>query len=483
YDCVLHSKFRFRSATFFKTSRLELACEKHKDRVLLTGLRTLPRVTAADTQTPPSPPPPPPSPPISPTAIPAATAAAAAPAATEATRESLEGAAKGSSDSDRGSDSISDGRLVMVVNCHLTGGPVPERRMRQVFDGLDTARKEAAKLLAAAQARNSKGNKKSGGGGGGGGGGKKGGKEAASATAGAPAPGTSVPVVVCGDFNSNGRTAVWELLTAGLLEASYRERGYPETVITSKDKRQGFGPFGDVYEEAYGGEVHQGGTVLDIGGVGGGTGPPPTFLVPLLHPHFLGEDGEGISARLQVALSEVFNALVAVHGKNHVAGNDEDGGASAATATAAAAAADGKKSSGDAEKTPFLPREGVEAWLMKINRAVGRGSEFRAAEAIMGPGPGGGLTLEDFYSIYAKELRDGKFWGVAHDLHALGVELPGGMPWVGPYAARFDRVFYSKATLEGIGALEPLCEEQMELVVGGDCLPNSWHPSDHLGVA
>ncbi|CAN0358048.1 unnamed protein product, partial [Scytosiphon promiscuus] len=34
YDCVLHSKFRFRSATFFKTTRLELACEKHKDRVL-----------------------------------------------------------------------------------------------------------------------------------------------------------------------------------------------------------------------------------------------------------------------------------------------------------------------------------------------------------------------------------------------------------------------------------------------------------------
>lgn len=50
----------------------------------------------------------------------------------------------------------------------------------------------------------------------------------------------------------------------------------------------------------------------------------------------------------------------------------------------------------------------------------------------------------DFLSIYAMELREGKFWGVAHDLHALGVELPGGIPWVGPYTARFDRVFYSK---------------------------------------
>lgn len=72
------------------------------------------------------------------------------------------------------------------------------------------------------------------------------------------------------------------------------------------------------------------------------------------------------SARLQVALSEVFQTFV--------------GGCFSDTASAS--------------EPPFLPREGVEAWLLKINRALGRGSEFRAAEAIMGPGPGGGLTLE-----------------------------------------------------------------------------------------
>jgi len=105
--------------------------------------------------------------------------------------------------------------------------PYPLRRTAQVLDGLDASRKEAAKLLAAeaaaaaAAARSaSKGNKKGGGGGGGG----KGGRGAAPA----PAPGTSVPVVVCGDFNSNGRTAVWELLTSGMVEASFREPGYPE---------------------------------------------------------------------------------------------------------------------------------------------------------------------------------------------------------------------------------------------------------------
>lgn len=120
----------------------------------------------------------------------------------------------------------------MVINCHLTGGPAPERRMRQVLDGLDTARKEAAKLFAAEAAAaaplggKSKGNKK-GGGGAGGEQGKKGGKTGGRAAA-PPTPGTSAPVIVCGDFNSNGRTAVWELLTRGLVEASFREKGYPE---------------------------------------------------------------------------------------------------------------------------------------------------------------------------------------------------------------------------------------------------------------
>ncbi|CAB1098528.1 unnamed protein product [Ectocarpus sp. CCAP 1310/34] len=491
YDHVLHTKFRFRSATFFKTSRLELASEKHKDRVLVTGLRTLPPATSVpSSQAPPSqsPPPPPgnertevqePSEDVDPSSKTDAqpsnrggsTAAEHPPAAAaESSRIRHLGGGEGSADDGGGASSRSGkGRLVMVVNCHLTGGPAPERRMRQVLDGLDAARKDAVKLLSeeAEAAAAGLGKKK-----GGGGGGKKGGGGAAAA------PGTSVPVVVCGDLNSNsGHTAVCELLSTGVVGASFREGGYPETAITSKDKRQGFGPFGDIYEEAYGGGDPAGPGVG--GGMGGeptSNGPPPTFLVPLLHPHFLSEDGEGVSARLQVALSEAFYSLVGACG-NTARAEDND------PSPPPPAAAAGDPTTPGAEPEAFLPREGVEAWLMKINRSLGRGSEFRAAEAIMGPGPGGGLTLEDFFSIYASELRGGKFWGVAHDLHALGVELPGGVPWVGPYTARFDRVFYSKATLEAVGAMEPLCEEERELVAGGDCLPNSWHPSDHLAVA
>ncbi|CAN0297359.1 unnamed protein product [Ectocarpus sp. 12 AP-2014] len=487
YDHVLHTKFRFRSATFFKTSRLELASEKHKDRVLITGLRTLPPATSVpSSQATPSqsPPPPPgteeqePSEDVDSGRSPAAEHPPTAAAATSGITHlgGGEGSSAKAGDGGGASSSSGKGRLVMVVNCHLTGGPVPERRMRQVLDGLDAARKDAAKLLSeeaaatAAVAAAAAGKKK-----GGGGGGKKKGGGGASAAA---APGTSVPVVVCGDLNSsNGHTAVWELLSTGLVGASFRERGYPETAITSKDKRQGFGPFGDVYKEAYGGGDPAGpGVGGGIGGEPTSTGPPPTFLVPLLHPHFLSEDGEGVSPRLQVALSEAFHSLVGAYGNTDRAEDNDP-----PLPQPAAAARD--PATPDVEPEAFLPREGVEAWLMKINRSLGRGSEFRAAEAIMGPGPGGGLTLEDFFSIYASELRGGKFWGVAHDLHALGVELPGGIPWVGPYTARFDRVFYSKATLEAVGAMEPLCEEERELVAGGDCLPNSWHSSDHLAVA
>lgn len=86
--------------------------------------------------------------------------------------------------------------------------------------------------------------------------------------------------------------------------------------------------------------------------------------------------------RLKVALSEAFHSLVARYGSS--------------TASTDA----GEATSGDPRKEKaFLPREGVEAWLIKINRALGRGSEFRAAEAIMEPGPEGGLTLEGTDSV------------------------------------------------------------------------------------
>lgn len=123
-----------------------------------------------------------------------------------------------------------EGRLAVVVNCHLTGGPAPERRMRQVFDALDTVRKETAKVMNYPQsaaggieaegsiADSQVGGKKTSGAGS-----KRSGKAGSDAS--------KVPVIVCGDMNSDGRTAVWELLRNGVVAASFREEGYPEVRV------------------------------------------------------------------------------------------------------------------------------------------------------------------------------------------------------------------------------------------------------------
>lgn len=124
-------------------------------------------------------------------------------------------------------------------------------------------------------------------------------------------------------------------------------------------------------------------------------------------------------ARLQVALSEVFHALVAKSGGNSDSGTGMDARDTGDTGdtgyigdcrdtgcTGNTGDAEHFGDTGDTGGTgdtgnaaavagaPFLPRQGVEDWLVKINRKLGRGSEFRSAEAFMGPAPGGGLTLE-----------------------------------------------------------------------------------------
>jgi hypothetical protein len=150
----------------------------------------------------------------------------------------------------------------------------------------------------------------------------------------------------------------------------------------------------------------------------------------------------------------------------------------------------------------------VEAWLTVINGQVGRGSEFRAAAAYMessieplqhaeeegreeegdkhegdgvegdnnrllktGELPAKGhLTLAAFLSVYRAELNQGKVWGVAHDLAALGRPPP-----LDPsrlYRARFDRLYLSGPS--------PLLA--VKAFHSDRALPNELHPSDHLPV-
>jgi hypothetical protein len=124
----------------------------------------------------------------------------------------------------------------------------------------------------------------------------------------------------------------------------------------------------------------------------------------------------------------------------------------------------------------------AERWLVAINRALGRGSEFREAARKMGwkggkgdddrptqlP-PGGRLALKDFVDIYESELRAGKFWGIAHDLAALGEALPD----AGAFESRYDRIYCSEAA-QPVAVVDFVCRVPC---------PNRDEPSDHLPVA
>jgi hypothetical protein len=121
----------------------------------------------------------------------------------------------------------------------------------------------------------------------------------------------------------------------------------------------------------------------------------------------------------------------------------------------------------------------VEQWLIAINGAVGRGSEFREAARKMGwkghddkptKLPSGGLlSLKGFVGIYEAELKAGKFWGIAHDMAVLGEPLPD----AGVFQSRYDRIYCSAAA-------KPTAI--MDFPCNRPC-PNNDEPSDHLPIA
>ena len=82
---------------------------------------------------------------------------------------------------------------------------------------------------------------------------------------------------------------------------------------------------------------------------------------------------------------------------------------------------------------------------------------------------GGTLSQEDFVAVYLDELRQGKFWGVAWDLAALGEPLD----VTGVFEARYDRMYRSES-LRTAAVLD---------TVSRHACPNKVEPADHLPVA
>lgn len=293
------------------------------------------------------------------------------------------------------------GTTVFVANAHLSAGPNAERRLRQAEEAVTQAAKEAAKLKL---------------------------------------PVEHCPMIFCGDFNSQGSTAVRELLVVGEVGPDFREHGDPTErgqqgkQITSKVRRQTFGRFADAAERCFG-EV----------------AVPATILAANIDSKMALDSGE-LTAGMLDKLRATYRLL-----------------------------------RGD---RPTMDQEAIKHYLIRVNKELGRGSECRFIERVLAErgqsleAGGAWLLEEEFVALYREEVEQGKFWGVEHDLVALtGAGLA--LPSEGPTQLCFDHVLYTPSNLRLLRVQEPLTDEQRKKIWGEpfDVLPNAWHPSDHLPVA
>lgn len=330
---------------------------------------------------------------------------------------------------------------VFVVNCHLSAGPQADRRLRQMHEALDAIRKLALKdAKGRAIAANGSGNDQdSAATTPDGQGGRKSARKAAAAAPFADDPLGRLAIIVCGDFNSQGATAVLELLVVGSVTPGFRESGDPternqaSTPVTSKTKSTPLGPFADAYADGF-----------------GGANAPSTLVCKSLDHQMIDLVTGAPTATFVGEVRQMFARL-----------------------------------SSDGE---VMTRADVERWLLAVNRAHSRGSEYRAAEAVLAAKAAAGkapvLTPSDLLDIYKAEIDQGKYWGVEHD---LGVVNGRGMFVAGsaPFEARFDYLYYTPATLACRAVRQPLTARQRQLLYEERVatLPNEWHPSDHLPLA
>lgn len=237
---------------------------------------------------------------------------------------------------------------------------------------------------------------------------------------------SKVPTIFCGDFNSQGRNAVRHLLTTCEIGPDFSEENGKQ--VTTKIKRHNFAPFEDASETVFGFDA-----------------VPATILATNIDSKMIRDDGTPTPLILD-ALRDAFGICSA--------GRD------------------------------VMHRSDVERWLTNVNRQVGRGSEFRAAMAAFEKRGEETLDLQAFTDIYVEELREGKFWGVEHDLRALGGSGLA-IPSEGPCELCYDHIFYTPSSLHLVGVQDALTDDQRQLIWNDpwDVLPNAWHPSDHLPVS
>ena len=286
-------------------------------------------------------------------------------------------------------------------------------------------------------------------------------------------------LVICGDLNGRSDSGAVRYAEDGYVTPDFREDGHP---VSSKDKRMRLGsPLMDARASS--------------------SLPPPTLVVSELISIMVKKGGDSAAADGDVddddggphLSDEVLTKLDRIYRRYATtqtgvgSKRGEDGPDVRETTT---------ESSGT--MMTMMNAEDVGRWFVRINGRVGRGIEFRSAaremrwvedpepeDDVEGDGGGGAtrkngrpriilppdglLSYGGFVRVYERELRDGKFWGIAHDLSVLGEPLPNR----GLFGARFDRIYHS-SSLSVVSVLDTVLTEPC---------PNGGEPSDHLPVA
>ena len=334
--------------------------------------------------------------------------------------------------------------IIHVVNCHLTAGPDEARRVRQVHEAVTSVKKAIDKEARLQQQKASKGGKKA--------------RRAESGNTVQEVPELNHTIIVCGDFNSDGGHAIEYLLNEDTADSNANE---VKGKSGKKKRKNPFNPFMDAYK---------------------GCEQPTLFAPPLIDVLCSQTHPLGMSKLCLDALTGIFKSL-----------------------------ATDQVMQGD-QQAPVMRQEAVDAYVEAINGTNSRGSEFRAAVALMqaratalkeargGPGveeeeetvgdteAGGSLclTLQDFLTIYARELREGKYWGVRHDLGTLGSggEVEAAIEAAAlegrAFQGRFDRCMLSRSDAKCPTISATLASAMQPAPKG--FLPNANHPSDHLPI-
>lgn len=365
-------------------------------------------------------------------------------------------------------------KYVWVANCHLQAGNTADRRFRQAFDCLEAIRKDqnrVTKIHQDLQQKQKQGFNKAK---------VKNNNNDKASQFNSEVTTPQFAAILVGDMNLDGHierlqkglliSAVEKLLVEGEVPAGFIEDG---AVMTQKVKTQSVGAFTDVYAHAY-----------TTTGSTSSLQPPPTMVVESLYgvltsSEMIREAIEGVDS---VGLWD--NHVLSALGLDLVNKVFDSFANTAVT--------DGL----------VMGKEDVMKWLLKVNKFIGRGSEYRAALASMlsvslthqlsealiiskvtikssqsesldpvAALPSDGfISRSSFIDIYNAEIAQGKVWGVSHDLAACGFPLPVSES---VFSARYDRMYMCGLEVCGV-----------QDTGGGTskCLPNEEHPSDHLPI-